>query len=565
MSRTCSGWLRPTRIVLTLLVATAAAMVIACGGGGSKQAARALDPNQELHIRIAGDPGTFDPQLATVSEEISVVKQLYRGLFSYDEKLNVVPSIAMDVPTKENGGISDDGLTYTIKLRNDATWSDGQHVTANDFVYAFQRLFDPAAGAQGYYYDFYTAIAGAAAAASGDGSPQNVGVKALDDFTLQITLDHPQPTLPTLLALWPASPMRKDLIDQYGNAWTDPGKLVGNGPFVLDSYSPEQEVVLKANPLYQASDKSTLKKLVYRIIPDDGVALIAYENGEIDMTSIPSADAKRYEGNPEQLRYSQLETFALQYNNTAAPFDNPLVRQAISRGIDRNDFIAKVEQGVGTPATGWLPPGLPGYDASVGKDLGFDPNAAKELLRQAGYADGKGLPPVSLLIASDAQNQLAADFLQQQLKQNLGIDFKIDAVDENTYFDRYGAGDFQVAWSSWFADYADAENWLPKQFGTGAGFNVFGYSNPQVDDLFAKASVELDTAKRLAYYGQAHKLIIQDQAITPVFHPDRNYLVKSTVGGLKTTALDAEPGDWFVGDVQMFNTAAPPASGPDNN
>ncbi|MBI4570430.1 MAG: peptide ABC transporter substrate-binding protein, partial [Chloroflexi bacterium] len=224
MQRTFSRWIRP---LIGTLIAVLAIAAVACGGGSDGGSGQ-LAPNQELRLRIAAGPATFDPQLAIDAHEISVAKQLFRGLFTYDEDLNVVPAVAAELPAKENGGISADGLTYTIALRPDATWSDGRPVTAGDFVYAFQRLFDPAAGAQGYYYQFYTAIEGAEAFANDVGGAANaIGVTAIDDATLQITLTHEQPTLPTLLALWPASPLRQDVIEQYGDAWTEPGHLVG--------------------------------------------------------------------------------------------------------------------------------------------------------------------------------------------------------------------------------------------------------------------------------------------------------------------------------------------------
>ena len=564
MSDTTRSWLRPSFLILPILIAFVAIAAAACSSGDSGVVTNDLAPNQEFRLRIAGDPSTFDPQLASFSEEISIAKQIFRGLFTYDEELNVVPSVATQMPTKENGGISDDGLTYTISLRTDATWSDGVPVTANDFVYAFKRLFDPDAGAQGYYFDFYTAIDGAEAFAYEDGTAESVAVAALDDYTLQIQLTHAQPTLPTLLALWPASPLRQDLIEQYGDAWTEPGNLIGNGPFVLTEYSPEQQIVLESNPLYWGDDQPTLSKLVYRIIPEDSVALIAYQNGELDMTVIPLADSSRFQGNSEQIRYAELETFALQYNHLAPPFDNPLVRQAFSRAIDRDAYVQAIRGGVGEPAHGWLPPGMPGASPSVGMDLAFDPEAASILLSQAGYTDGEGFPNVTFTILADPTNNLTAEFIQEQLKQNLGINIDIDAVEESTFYDRYFEGDFQVTWLSWFADYADPENWLPQQFGTDGAFNVLNYSNAEADALFEQAATELDQTKRLAIYDRAHRIIIADQAITPIFHPERNYLVKAYVSDLITTALDAEPGDWFVSNVRILSTGdAPPASGPE--
>ena len=559
MTRLTVPWLRKSAFLAAAIIALLAVAAVGCKSDSGGSAGGQLADQQELRVRIAGDPSTLDPQLASFADEISVVKQLYRGLFTYDEDLNVVPAVALEVPTKANGGVSQDGLTYTIKLRSDATWSDGKAVTANDFVYAFKRLFDPEAGAQGYYFSFYTAIDGADAFASGEGTADDVQVSALDANTLQITLAHEQPTLPTLLALWTAAPLRQDIIDQYGDAWTEPGNQIGNGPFVLTEYAPEDRIVLEANTNYWGDDTPTLQRLVYRIIPEDSAAVIAYQNGEIDITSIPTADSARFENDPERVRFAQLETYALQYNNAQAPFDNVLVRQAISRAIDRDAFVRVVRGGVGVPATGWLPPGMPGGDAAVGAGLGFDVEQAQALLSQAGFPNGDAFPDVTLTIADVASNRLTAEFLQEQLNKNLGINIKIETLEEGAFFDRYGAGDFQLTWLSWFADYADPENWLPEQFATNGGLNVLGYSNAQVDDLLAQAAVELDPTQRLAFYQQAHELIIQDQALTPVFHPERNYLVKSNVADLVTTALDAAPGDWFVTSVRIL-AGAPPAS-----
>jgi oligopeptide transport system substrate-binding protein len=555
------------RLALAVALAVVAATLVACNsdGGGGEGASNELAADQELRIRIIGDPSSLDPQLAAYAEEISVVKQLFTGLFAYDEDLNVVPALALDVPTTENGGISDDGLTYTINMRGDAVWSDGTLVTAHDFVYAFQRLFDPEAGGQGYYSGFYTAIEGAGEFMAGQGSAEAVGVTAIDDDTLQIKLVSPQPTLPTLLALWPASPLRQDVIEAHGAAWTEPGNMVSNGPFVLADYTPQDSIVLEANAAYVGDEEPTLQRMVYRIIPDDGAALIAYENGEIDMTAIPLPDAARFEGDSEQLRFEQLETYALQYNNTATPFDDALVRKAFSQAIDREAYVAQVLQGVGAAGTGWLPPGMPGYDSSVGSDLGFDPEAAQATLAEAGYPNGDGFPSVTLTVGNLEPFIVAAEFIQAQLSENLGIDVEIETLDEAAFGESYQTGDFQVVWQSWFADYADPENFLAQQFATDGAFNVFGYSNPQVDELLSQAAATLDQTERLALYSQAHETIIAgDQAVTPIYYPERNYLVKQHVGGLITTALDAEPGDWFVPSVAIFvGEAAPPASDPE--
>jgi len=302
MRANAQSWLRGARFLLPLLIGALAALTLACGSGGN---GTPDNVPQTFRLRLADDPSTIDPQLAAVSGEISVVKQLYRGLFAYDERLNVVPAVASELPTKENGGISEDGLTYTFHLRDDATWSDGTPVTAHDFVYAFQRLFDPnfGAGPDGYYYSSYTNIKGAEEASVGEGSPEAIGVTAEDDVTLKVQLVEQQPTLPILLALWPSAPLRRDVIEQHGDAWTQPANLIGNGPFILKEFAPGQRIVLGRNDAYWGDDKPALDEVVFRIIPDDSAALLAYENGELDMTNIPVADAQRYQGNAEQVRH----------------------------------------------------------------------------------------------------------------------------------------------------------------------------------------------------------------------------------------------------------------------
>ncbi len=239
------------------------------------------------------------------------------------------------------------------------------------------------------------------------------------------------------------------------------------------------------------------------------------------------------------------------------------MRRAFSRAINRELYVEQVRNGVGVPALGWLPPGIPGYDASVGADLSFDPDAARELLAQAGYPDGDGFPTVTISIVDSDPTRLTAQFLQQELKQQLNVNLEIETLEEGVFDQRFGSGDFQMVWQSWFADYADPENWLPEQFATDGGLNIIGYSNPQVDDLLTQAATELDQGKRLALYDQAHRLIVEDQAVTPVFHPEGVYLVKRNVGGLIITGLDAEPGDWFATNVEIFKGDAPPASLPE--
>ena len=527
MKESLTGWLRPSRFALPLLIALAAAAALACGGGNNGQVTQELSPNQELRQRIAADPGTLDPQLASVAEEISIVKQLFRGLFTYDEELNVVPAVALELPTKENGGISEDGLTYTIKLRTDATWSDGAPVTAGDFAYAFQRLFDPEAGAQGYYFSFYTAIEGAEAAAFGEGPISDVQVSALDEYTLQIQLVQEQSTLPVLLALWSASPLRQDVIEQHGDAWTEPGNLIGNGPFVLADYAPEERVVLEANPNYWGDDQPTLQRIVYRIIPEDSAALLAYQAGEIDVTVIPPADSARFEGDPDQVRYAQLETFAILYNHQQAPFDNLLVGRAFSRAIDRDAYVRVVRGGVGAPALSWLPPGMPGFSEDL-EGLPFDPEAARALLEEAG---GPSIVRDATLLDSGRGASVGpiVEAVIAMWEENLGVRVDVNQEEFGLFLRDLDEGSFQMFSLGWIADYVDPQDFLDIKFHSASGNNEMKYSNEQVDDLLERARVEQDEATRYELYQQAEEIIVQEAAWIPLYHGKSNALVKPYV------------------------------------
>jgi oligopeptide transport system substrate-binding protein len=547
---------KATFTLLGLAVLAFGTLLAACGTGQTVPATstgEVLAERQELRIRTSGEPTTLDPQIAAFANDVTIIKQLFRGLVWYDQDLGVVPAAAKELPSRENGGISEDGLTYTFKLRDDLVWSDGEPLTAADFEYSLKRLFDPQAGAQGYYYSFYTNIVGSEAYAAGQGSAEEVGVKAIDDTTLEIKLTRVQPTLLQLLALWPAFPIRQDMVEKHGEAWTDAGNLIGNGPFVLKEWIHGDHITVEANANYWGDDKPALQRIVFQMIPDESVALVAYQNDELDMTAVPSADIRRFERNPELLKYAELSTLAQGFNNTRDPFTDPLVRKAFKMAVDSQAYVDSVLQGAGLAAFGWIPPGMPGYNPDIGAAYAFDPEGAKELLAQAGYPNGEGLPHITITIADTQTGTLTAQFLQEQLRINLGVNIDIEVLESATYQERYLASEFQFALVGWEADYADPENWLPQIFGTDAGLNQYRYSNPVVDDLFAQAAVELDNGKRLELYDQAQQIIIDDDMGTaPLCYSIREWLVKPSVTGIVTTGLDSSPGDWFYTKVRIL-------------
>jgi oligopeptide transport system substrate-binding protein len=302
--------------------------------------------------------------------------------------------------------------------------------------------------------------------------------------------------------------------------------------------------------------KPTLTKITYKEITDANVALAAYKNKEIDQSGVPGGTEKTIMNDPvlspEIVRYAQLTTYAFQFNVTKPPFDNKILRQALACAIDRSAYVEKVRGGVGRAALSWIPPGMPGFDANMGQEWAFNPTKAKQLLAQAGYPDGKGLPELKFQIANTGANPTIAAFLQGQLKDNLGINLTLELMESKAYSALYNAKQFTWGFTGWGADYPDPDNWLPQLYGTGAGNNKTGYSNPAFDALAAQGLKELDNTKRLQIWADAQKMVVADQPMLYVFNRETFALKKPWVKGQITTGMDGQiPGDMFLRDVYI--------------
>jgi oligopeptide transport system substrate-binding protein len=543
---------------LLALLAVAILGMAACGGG--KDEGNAVP--QVLRGRIAGDPETLDPQKGGFATDISIMRQLFRGLVYFDQDLNVVAAAAEEVPSVENGGISKDGLTYTFKLRDGLEWSDGSPLTAADWEYSLKRFFDPALGGNQYYQSFYYVIEGAQEYNMALGTPdqprsptagelvklrEGVGVDTVDDRTLQIRLKTTSNTFLYLMSLWPGYPVKHEAIDSLGDAWTEAGSLVSDGPFMLTEWDHNQRLVLERNPHYWGPEAG-LERLELLVVPDETAAFQAYQNGEIDFTAAPPAQLQTLKTNPEFHAEAQLSTFGLLFNTVQKPFDDPVVRKAFARAIDRQAYIDLVVQGFGMPTTGWIPPGTPGFDPEAGQAISYDPEAARSLLADAGYPEGRGLPTIVLTTVSEDIGRLSAEFVQEQIKQNLGVNVEIEALDPSSFQMRFGTGEFQMTFLGWNADYPHPENWIRDLFHTGASANIAGYSNTRVDELIDQASADEDPLAAVGLYKEAQRIILdEDSVLAPIYHGISAFLVKPYVRGLVFTVTDGEVrGDLFL-------------------
>lgn len=558
---------RSRRAFIASLLAGAPALVaLACGNDDAKDgspssdgsaatssagdAAGAAQPSgkQEFRVNIGGEPDTLDPSRATFSQEIGTILQLWRGLFAFDKDLNLVPALATELPTRENGGISADNTAYTFKLKSNQVFSDGVPVTSKHLAFALRRVLTPGVG--GDYATFYSGIKGAPAlmALKPDDSGLRAAADALairtpDDSTLVVELEKPNGVFLQFMALWPSYPLREDVIQKHGAAWIEAGNLIGNGPFVLKEWAHKERITLMRNEKYSLPDMPKLETVVLRVIEDRNQAYNAYLAGDLDQVTVPAELVKAVQADPERKKENvlqvRLSSVSVGLNNAVAPFDNKRVRQAFAMALDREAMVAGVLQGVGKPGYSWLPPGMPGHEPELGTNMKLDPARAKAALAEAGFPNAQGLPRVTALFANAGSNPLVAEFIKEQFSKNLGVNVDLEPVDAKTFQTRYRANDYQMTFIGWSADYPDPENFLLGNFRTGAGNNKSGYSNRQFDALLDQAQTETNAQKRLDLLKQAHRILVDDQPAIFAYYSAFNILRKTYVKGLVDTGMDS--------------------------
>jgi oligopeptide transport system substrate-binding protein len=553
---------KPSAAASAAATSTAAAKPSAAAGSPAAQAtnqrpADAAPPDQQkLTVRLAAEPEFLDPQQSEFEQDIAVEHLLFRGLFVFDKDGNLVPALATEIPTKENGGISADGLTYTIHMKTGQKFSNGDPITAQTMEYTLKRELDPkvAGSYAGFYYDIVGGEAYSTALGTKD-KPKNpsaqelqqlrdaVAVKALDDTTLQIKLTEPSGSFLDRLAIWGAYPADKNVIDKFGDKAYDPANLVGNGPYILKEYAAKDHITLVANPNYTLDPKPIIQTLTIRLIDDSSQAFNAWKNGELDETDVPGASAQQVLNDPNLKnlvkQFPEQSTRGIEFNLTQKPFDNPKVRMAIAKAVDRNALAQVVFQGLVVPGATWLPPGLPGYDKANEDIQKYDPAAAKQLLAEAGYPNGQGFPVTKIILTQSPTNQNLFDFLSKQLKDNLNITIQADIVDGKTRSQRYTNRQFELFWGGWIGDYPNADDWMNDLWTTGGTTNKPGYSNPQFDQCVKQAKQEADAKKAATLWAQCDKIMLQDAALAVMDHDLRVNIFQPKVKGVIPSLTDA--------------------------
>jgi oligopeptide transport system substrate-binding protein len=480
-----------------------------------------------LRLAISSEPPTLDWTLATDSVSITIIENLMEGLAEFDDHLRPRPAVA------SRWEVSPDGRRYTFHLRDDVHWTDGRRVTAGDFEYSWKRLLAPGTAAE-YAYFLYDVVNAYEYNTGRLTDPAQVGVRALDDDTLRVDLKKPVVYFPSIVTFMVTFPQRRDLIERYGERWTDPAHLVTNGPFTLHEWRHEYRVVLRANGDYWQGKPSVNEVRLY-VVNDRSTALSLYETGDLDVVLLPPEAIPSHEGDPEFVRVPLLRGYYYGFNVTAPPFHDRLVRQAFARAVNKSEF-PRILKGGEIPTDSWIPPAMFGHAAEIG--LSYNPVEARALLAAAGYPEGRGFPEVTAAYNTDPVNSLIAENLQAQWTRTLGVTIQLDNQEWKVYLKRLQTDAPPLFRLGWGADYPDPDNFMAL-FTSYSGNNHTRWRHARYDELVARAASTADDGRRLALYNAAQRILTEEEVpIIPLFVASQNYLLKPSVQGLPLNAME---------------------------
>ena len=507
----------------TRLMATSAAILIATGGAVYADAhathpvtGETLASDQTFTYRVGDESPSYDPGLVEDVDGADVVRDLFEGLMNQDAAGNLIPGVATGYT------VSDDNLTYTFTLRDNAKWSNGDPVTAGDFVYAWRRAASPELASPYAWYIELMSIENGAEVIAGDMPATDLGVTAIDDLTFEVRLSQPLPYFPQMVTHGTTFPVHPATVEEFGSDWVLPGNMVSNGAYVLTEFVPQERLVRERNPMYWNNDATILDKVVKLVITDENVALTRYLAGELDRTDVPAGQFPSLkEQYPDQaVSVPQACSYYYMFNlrdGAAAEFQDPNVRKALSLAVDRDIIVDAVLAGGQVPAytfTHWATAGFETPDIPMASMTQDERNAmAQELLTTAGYGSDNPLS-INLVYNTNESHKAVAIAISQMWKQTLGVDTTLANQEWQTFLEARSNGDFDVARGGWCADYNEASTFLDLMQSE-SGYNDSKYVNPEVDALLANAKTAENPQ---ADYTAVEQFIAQDTPIIPIYH-----------------------------------------------
>jgi len=494
---------------------------------------------ETLAVNVGPDPDTIDPALNSAVDGGTMINHAFEGLMALDK--NGVPTEAQ----AQKYEVSDDGRVYTFYLRDDIKWSDGKPVTAHDFVYAWNRAASPETAAD--YAYMFDVIEGYEDVANGVAGAK-LNVVAKDDKTLVVTLVTPIPYFLELCAFPAYMPVRQDIIEANGDAWaTKVETYIGNGPYKITEWVPGSHITMSKNEHYYNVSKLGPNNIKFVLMDDDVAILNAFRQGEILFAdSMPNDEIDAWRDKPEFNLEGQLGTYYVSFNVTKAPFDNPKVRQAFTLAVDREFIVKNIGKAGQVPAGAFVPTGLTDADPTkefreVGGDY-YDPydyegnlEKAKQILAEAGYPNGQGLPPIEYIYNEGTGHQAIGEALQDMWGK-LGAQVTLASQEWNTFLNTRKNGDYQVARNGWLCDYNDPISMLDMWI-TGGGNNDAQWSNAQYDALIKEIKTTTDKNKRFELMHKAEDIIFDEWMLCPIYYYVDIYLLNEKVEGFYSSPL----------------------------
>lgn len=523
------------------VLSMAITILSACGNKNtndneSKKAYPGTAEDNAITVNISTEPPDMFSVTMTDTTSFSVLRHIVENLVTLDENDNVIPGVAKDWT------VSDDGLVYTFNLRDDMKWSNGEPVTAHDFVFAWTSLLTPSFASDYAYFGYV--FKNGRAYNEGKVSKDELGFKALSDYQLEVTLENPTTYFLDTLAFGVFAPVNEKAYNEFGTAYgTDADKMVYNGPFKMTSWEHESKIVLEKNPDYYNADNIELEKITMVMINDSNAALNSFKVGEVDLIGLTGDQVKSMNNeNYPVYTYSDGSTFYLEYNLDNKYLSNKNLRKAITYAIDKKAFIDSIVKNNSEAAVSFTAPAIKGQNDKFYKEVGslqpvFDATLAKEYYNKA--LEELNMDNISLSLIIDDSDSAVKNgaFVQEQLKVNLGIEVKIEPMPFKSRLERMSNKDFDMVFSGWGPDYNDPLTFLD-MFETGNGNNHVSFSNAQYDELLEKVRTETDAETRFGYLKQLEQIVMEEMPVGPIYWRSRDYVLSGKIeSGVVRTAF----------------------------
>ncbi|MGN0766120.1 MAG: peptide ABC transporter substrate-binding protein [Christensenellales bacterium] len=508
-----------------------------------------VDKDFELNVNFASEPQTIDPALNSAVDGAVMINHMFEGLYKWVDDGNGNATLALGQASDVQ--VNDDKTVYTFTIREDAKWSDGKAVTANDFVYAWQRLVDPATAAD--YSYMADILLNANEIMAGEADKATLGVEAVDERTLVVTLHTPCPYFEEIMAFPALMPVRQDMIEAGGDQWTfSIDTYVGNGPYKMESWEHGANIRIVKSETYYDYAKLGPKAINFKLMDDANAIYAAYQSGELNfIEEVPVAEI------PALLESGELDidpyigTYYVCFQTQKAPFDDVRVRKAFSLTIDRNYIVEQITQTGQVPATGFVPSGISDAEGVSGDDFrtvggdymdvskeAYAANCeeARRLLAEAGYANGEGFPVVEYLYNTSESHKAIGEALQQMWQTELGVTVNLVNQEWNTFLQTRKEGNYSIARNGWIADYNDPMSFLDMWM-TGGGNNDAQYSNAKYDDLIKQAKSTNDPAERMKLMHEAEDILMGEDVVHAAIYFYTNKHMSQGFNGMYYTPL----------------------------